>query len=247
MQTSDALGAANVHLGPRAVTLIVLLHKHVGVSLEKIATLLRDRFGLRVTPGGLVQTLHRAARVAAPAYGALCTQIRGSPVVSPDETGWRICSAGVARSAPTIRGAPGRAACRSSSPTPWRSAIGVALLEAFQPPHEVALATLDDLEANPECPAERPALLAGLRALRFDPAATVAGPLAACAEPYYAEIQNEQVRFGAGCARASAMASVPLLCDGSTEWSEPYVLRFLLTKSRGTWTIGEVVQIDAER
>ena len=89
-QTSDALGAANVHLGPRAVTLIVLLHKHVGVSLEKIAMLLRDRFGLRVTAGGLVHTLHRAARVAAPAYGALCAQIRGSPVVSPDETGWRV-------------------------------------------------------------------------------------------------------------------------------------------------------------
>ena len=90
LQASDALGAANVHLGPGAVTLVVLLHKHVGVSLEKIATLLRDRFGLRVTPGGLVQTLHRAARVAAPAYGALCAQIRGSPVVSPDETGWRV-------------------------------------------------------------------------------------------------------------------------------------------------------------
>ena len=90
MQTSDALGAANVHLGPRAVTLIVLLHKHIGVSFEKIALLLRDRFGLRVTPGGLVQTLHRAARVAAPAYGALCAQIRESPVVTPDETGWRV-------------------------------------------------------------------------------------------------------------------------------------------------------------
>ena len=90
LQTSDALGAANVHLGPRAVTLVVLLHKHVGVSLEKIATLLRDRFGLRVTPGGLAHTLHRAARMATPAYGALCAQIRGSPVVSPDETGWRV-------------------------------------------------------------------------------------------------------------------------------------------------------------
>ena len=90
LQTSDALGAANVHLGPRAVTLIVLLHKHIGVSFEKIALLLRDRFGLRVTPGGLVQTLHRAARVAAPAYGALCAQIRESPVVTPDETGWRV-------------------------------------------------------------------------------------------------------------------------------------------------------------
>ena len=90
LQSSDALGAANVHLGPGAVTLVVLLHKHVGVSLEKIAALLRDRFGLRVTPGGLVQTLHRAARVATPPYADLCAQIRGSPVVSPDETGWRV-------------------------------------------------------------------------------------------------------------------------------------------------------------
>ena len=90
MQTSDALGAANVHLGPGAVTFIVLLHKHVGVPLDKIATLLRERFGLTVTPGGLVQALHRAARVATPTYAALCAQIRGSPVVSPDETGWRV-------------------------------------------------------------------------------------------------------------------------------------------------------------
>ena len=90
LQTSDALGAAGVQLGPGAVTFTVLLHKHVGVPLEKIATLLQDRFGLTVTPGGLAQVLHRAARVAAPTYAALCAQIRGSPVVSPDETGWRV-------------------------------------------------------------------------------------------------------------------------------------------------------------
>jgi len=92
LQTSDALGAANVHLGPGAVTLIVLLHKHVGVPLEKMATLLRERFGLTVTPGGLVAALHRAARVAAPTYAALCEQVRGSPVVTPDETGWRVAA-----------------------------------------------------------------------------------------------------------------------------------------------------------
>jgi len=90
LQTSDALGAAGVQLGPGVVTLVVLLHKHAGMPLEKIATLLRDRFGLTVTPGGLVHALHRAARVAAPTYAALCEQIRGSPVVSPDETGWRV-------------------------------------------------------------------------------------------------------------------------------------------------------------
>ena len=56
---------------------------------EELASL-RDRFGLRVTPGSLVHTLHRAARVAPPAYDALCAQIRGSPVVSLDDTGWRV-------------------------------------------------------------------------------------------------------------------------------------------------------------
>ena len=90
LQTSDAVGAANVYLGPSAVALIACLHKEVGMPLAKMAALLRERFGLTVTPGGLVQVLHRAARVAAPTYAALCAQIRGSPVVSPDETGWRV-------------------------------------------------------------------------------------------------------------------------------------------------------------
>jgi transposase len=90
LQTSDALGAAGVHLGPAAVALVVVWHKHFGIALDKIATVLRERFGLRVTPGGLVHALHRAARAAAPTYAALCAQIRGSPVVSPDETGWRV-------------------------------------------------------------------------------------------------------------------------------------------------------------
>jgi transposase len=89
-QISDALGAANVHLGPGAVTFVVLMHTHFGVPLEKIATVLRERFGLTVTPGGLAQVLHRAARRATPTYAALCEQVRGSPVVSPDETGWRV-------------------------------------------------------------------------------------------------------------------------------------------------------------
>jgi transposase len=34
--------------------------------------------------------LHRAARQAGPTYAALCDQVRGSPMVSPDETGWRV-------------------------------------------------------------------------------------------------------------------------------------------------------------
>ena len=90
LQTSDALGAASVQLGPEVVALAVELHRHLGVPLAKVAHLLRTRFGLSVTPGGLAQVLHRAARDAAPAYTALCEQVRNAPVVTPDETGWRV-------------------------------------------------------------------------------------------------------------------------------------------------------------
>jgi len=86
LQTSDALGAAAVHLGPQVVTLAVVLNKQLGLPLGKIATLLRERFGLHVTAGGLVQAIHRAARYAEPTYETLCATIRGSPVVAPDET-----------------------------------------------------------------------------------------------------------------------------------------------------------------
>ena len=90
LQTSDALGAASVQLGPEVVALVVELHTHLGVPLAKVAHLLRTRFGLTVTPGGLAQVLHRAARDAAPAYTALCEQVHDAPVVTPDETGWRV-------------------------------------------------------------------------------------------------------------------------------------------------------------
>jgi transposase len=90
LQTSDALGAAAVQLGPQAIALAVLLNKRFGLPYGKITTLLRDRFGLRVTRGGLVHAVHRAARQAQPTYAALCATVRGSPVVTADETSWRI-------------------------------------------------------------------------------------------------------------------------------------------------------------
>ena len=92
LQTSDALGAAAVQLGPQAVALAVLLNKRLGLPYGKIARLWRDRFGLAVTCGGLVQAVHRAARQAQPTYAALCATVRGSPVVTADETSWRVAA-----------------------------------------------------------------------------------------------------------------------------------------------------------
>ena len=68
LQTSDALGAASVQLGPAVVALVVEMHTHLGVPLAKIAHLLKTQCGLTVTPGGLTQVLHRTAREAAPTY-----------------------------------------------------------------------------------------------------------------------------------------------------------------------------------
>lgn len=88
-QTSDALGAAGVQVGPRAVALAVWASKGLGLPAAKVARLL-GQLGLKVTPGGVVGALHRAGRRATPTWNALVGGIRASPVVAPDETGWRV-------------------------------------------------------------------------------------------------------------------------------------------------------------
>lgn len=92
LQTSDALGAAAVQLGPQAVALAVVLNKDLGLPYAKIARLWRERFGLTITASGVVHAVARAARQAQPTYDALCATVRGSPVVTPDETSWRVAA-----------------------------------------------------------------------------------------------------------------------------------------------------------
>lgn len=90
LQTSDALGAASAQLGAQVIAFAVILNKQLGLSFGKIATLLQQQYRLTVTRSGLVHAVHRAARQAQPTYAALCQQVRGSPVVTPDETGWKV-------------------------------------------------------------------------------------------------------------------------------------------------------------
>jgi transposase len=88
-QTSDALGAAAAQVGPRAVALAAWLSKGLGLPAGKIARLVAQ-LGLRVTPGGVVQAVARTGRALQPTYQALIEGVRASPVVAPDETGWRV-------------------------------------------------------------------------------------------------------------------------------------------------------------
>ena len=88
-QSSAALGAAGVQIGPRAVALAAWCNKQLGLPAGKVARLL-GQFGLDLTPGGVTQAVARAARRASPTYQALLKGVRASPVVAPDETGWRV-------------------------------------------------------------------------------------------------------------------------------------------------------------
>ncbi len=89
-QTSTATGAAASQVGPRALAWAAWLHTGLGVPFAKVATILRTGFGLTITAGGLVQALHRMGERTAPTYDALVAGVRRSPVVAPDETGWKV-------------------------------------------------------------------------------------------------------------------------------------------------------------
>ncbi len=82
------LAAAASQVGPR--TLAAWLHSGLRVPFAKVATILRTGFGLTITPGGLVHALHRVAARGTPTYHTWAQVVWHSPVVSPDETGWKV-------------------------------------------------------------------------------------------------------------------------------------------------------------
>ena len=91
LQTSDALGARPVrNWAPASWRWSSSCTPRWAYRWRRSPHVLRTTFGLQVTPGGLAHLLHHTARDAAPTYTALCEQVRNSPVVTPDETGWRV-------------------------------------------------------------------------------------------------------------------------------------------------------------
>ena len=89
-QTSAAVGIATSQLGPRGLALATVLNKQLGLPYGKTAAVLEQGWGLRVSRGGLCQALARLAHKAKPTYEKLVHRIRGSPSVTPDETGWKV-------------------------------------------------------------------------------------------------------------------------------------------------------------
>lgn len=92
LQTSDALGAAQVQLGPEALSLAAHLNKEMGISHERVARVLDLGYGLQTSRSGLCRALTRLGRKAAPTYEQLRAAVRSSPVNWLDETGWRVAA-----------------------------------------------------------------------------------------------------------------------------------------------------------
>lgn len=88
LQVSLAEGAAGVQLGPRALGLAAELNKKHGLTMRRTCAVLRQIFGLGLSPGGLSQALARLAQKLAPAYEKLVARLRDGPYVHSDETSW---------------------------------------------------------------------------------------------------------------------------------------------------------------
>ena len=90
LQTSDALGAAKVQMGPEALAYAAQLNKQLGLSLGNTGRVLHTGYGLEYSRGGIYKAVARLARKAEPTYQGLLVTARKSLVNWVDETGWRV-------------------------------------------------------------------------------------------------------------------------------------------------------------
>lgn len=91
-QTSDALGAAAVQLGPDALALGVKMNKGLGMPHADVAAVLQDGFQLRVNRSTICRAVDRVARRGEATWHALRDAARRSLVNGIDETGWNVAA-----------------------------------------------------------------------------------------------------------------------------------------------------------
>jgi transposase len=92
-QTSDALGAAGSQVGPAAKAWAAYLHYGLGLSFGKCAVLL-GRLGIGVSAGALSGAAQTTGTALVPVHDEIVRRVNASPVVTADETGWRVGGAG---------------------------------------------------------------------------------------------------------------------------------------------------------
>jgi len=85
--STEVLGKARV--GLRLMSFIAYLHTVCRVPLRTIKGHLKVIYGLDLGLGELCEILHAVSNATKPESDLLLEEIRGSPVVNADETGWR--------------------------------------------------------------------------------------------------------------------------------------------------------------
>jgi transposase len=75
--------------GPRLIAAIGHMVTVERLPGRQIVQRLEREYGLILSHGGMIGLVHRLARASRPAYEQLTADVRGSPMVQADETGWR--------------------------------------------------------------------------------------------------------------------------------------------------------------
>lgn len=87
-QTSQALGAAQHTLGPRAIATAADMKYRLGIPFRKIADFFDGAFNFPCSPSGLCRATQRLAERGEGLLEVLKMQLPGRKVVHGDETGW---------------------------------------------------------------------------------------------------------------------------------------------------------------
>ena len=90
LQTSDALGAASVQIGPNALATAAHMNKELGVTYGKVGVFFETRFSFTAARSTWCRANMRLAEKARPTFNAMVLAVRHTMVVYADETGWRI-------------------------------------------------------------------------------------------------------------------------------------------------------------
>lgn len=89
-QTSDALGAASVQLGPRAIATALDLRIGYGIAFRKITVFFRVAFGLIMSAAASSRAAERVARRLVSEHEQIRTAMRRRRAKFLDATGWRV-------------------------------------------------------------------------------------------------------------------------------------------------------------
>lgn len=81
---------ANSHFGNTTLSLILLLKQKLHIPLPGIVFLLKNIWGLSITPSGVQTQLTVAKKLCINPYQQLLKQVRGSPVKHSDETTFKV-------------------------------------------------------------------------------------------------------------------------------------------------------------